>query len=190
MLLSIFAFEVCQPMATSNHEYLRRLLSDPPETTSVGDKWSFYQSVFQAISANVPQLTHGCWDYFDDDKRARHDFDNWAETLHTHGGVRQEESTDDEGPYRVQTLYTTLTAAFLIKRDTDCDQALRSLTEIPESQLWKRASFARIFAGLGALNFASIKSDVVYLIPRDTGLGLTLEDLSKPDFDYLRPIED
>jgi hypothetical protein len=30
----------------------------------------------------------------------------------------------------------------------------------------------------------------VYLIPRDTGLGLTLEDLSKPEFGYLRPIED
>ena len=41
---------------------------------------------------------------------------------------------------------------------------------------------------LGVLNFASIKSDCSYLIPRDVGWGLTLEDLAAPKFQYLRPI--
>jgi hypothetical protein len=69
------------------------------------------------------------------------------------------------------------------------DLALRSICQIPEPQLWHRATFHRILQGVfGALNFASIQSDVAYLIPRDPGWGLTSDDLVQPKFAYLRPI--
>ena len=69
------------------------------------------------------------------------------------------------------------------------DLAMRQPLQHPaEPQLWHRATFHRILSGLGVLNFASIKSDVAYLIPRDVGWGLTREDLAQPKFQYLRPI--
>ena len=38
------------------------------------------------------------------------------------------------------------------------------------------------------MNFASVKSDVMYLIPRDDDWALTSEDLSETKFEYLRPV--
>jgi hypothetical protein len=42
---------------------------------------------------------------------------------------------------------------------------------------------------LKLLNFAAIKSDCAYLIPRDNGWGLTQQDLAEPKFHYLRTVE-
>ena len=51
-----------------------------------------------------------------------------------------------------------------------------------------QAAFARILNGLGVLNFASVQSDVLYLIPRDDDWSLTSDDLSENKFEYLRPV--
>jgi len=78
--------------------------------------------------------------------------------------------------------------AFLLVNGSPTDEALKRLCDIPQNRLWHRATFHRILSGLGVLNFASIKSDVAYLIPRDPGWGLTDDDLAQPKFNYLRPI--
>ena len=82
----------------------------------------------------------------------------------------------------------TVTMAFLIVQNSPTDLAMSTLCHIPESDLWKRATFARILNGMGALSFASVKSDVIYVIPGDDGWGLTLEDLAESKFEYLRSI--
>jgi hypothetical protein len=38
------------------------------------------------------------------------------------------------------------------------------------------------------VNFAAVKSDVLYLIPQDEDWGLTAADLQEPKFEYLRDI--
>ena len=68
--------------------------------------------------------------------------------------------------------YLTFTMALLLVKGTPTDAAVRR----------------HILSGLSVLSFASIKSDVAYLIPRDVGWGLTLEDLADARFQYLRPI--
>ena len=78
--------------------------------------------------------------------------------------------------------------AFLIVNGSPTDDAVKELTAIPEDRLWHRQTFEHVLSGLGVLNFASIKSDVAYLIPRDSGWGLTDEDLAHQKFNYLRPI--
>ena len=78
--------------------------------------------------------------------------------------------------------------SFLIVNGSPTDLAIRQLCNFNEQHLWHRQTFQHILAGLGVLNFASIKSDVAYLIPRDVGWGLTDEDLAQPKFQYLRVI--
>jgi hypothetical protein len=78
--------------------------------------------------------------------------------------------------------------AFLLLNGSPTDEAVKRVCGIPQNRLWHRATFQRILSGLGALSFASIKSDVAYLIPRGPGWGLTDEDLAQPKFVYLRPI--
>jgi hypothetical protein len=82
----------------------------------------------------------------------------------------------------------TITMAFLIVGDTRTDTDVNALCRIPDSRLWDRASFEHILRGLGILNFASVESDVLYLIPRDDDWSLTAEDMSQEKFEYLRPI--
>ena len=103
-------------------------------------------------------------------------------------GARLEPLADD--PYRGAPRYLTFTMAFLLVNGSPTDEAIRRLCTITEDRLWHRQTFQHILFGLGVLNFASVKSDVAYLIPRDAGWGLTLEDLGHTKFDYLRPIID
>ncbi len=44
------------------------------------------------------------------------------------------------------------------------------------------------FVNGGVVNFASVRSDIMYLIPRDDDWGLTVADLSQPKFEYLRAL--
>ncbi len=90
--------------------------------------------------------------------------------------------------YRGSARYLTWTMAFLMIEGSHTDLAVRRLCDFPDSRLWHRDTFQKILWGLGVLNFASIKSDVSYLIPRDVGWGLTVEDLAQPKFQYLRPL--
>jgi hypothetical protein len=42
---------------------------------------------------------------------------------------------------------------------------------------------------MGVINFASVKSDIMYLLPRDDDWGLTVDDLAQEKFHYLRVLQ-
>jgi hypothetical protein len=188
MLHSIFAFEVAARFEPGGrlHSELRRLLLDAAPNASLQQKWLFYKEVVSELLVAMPLFQRGCWDYFDDDARAKADYDQWVAGMVTEEGARTEPSGDD--PYRGSSRYLTFTMAFLLVNGSPTDEALKRLCDIPQSRLWHRATFQRILSGLGVLNFASIKSDVAYLIPRDTGWAITDDDLAQPKFEYLRTI--
>ena len=77
---------------------------------------------------------------------------------------------------------------FLMLRPSPTDRAFSQLCDIPEPHLWRRDVFGRILQGMGVVNFASVKSDVMYLLPRDDDWGLTVDDMREEKFAYLRPI--
>lgn len=188
MLHSIFAFEICarfEPNAPL-HDGLRHLILQHPANATLQQKWQFYRRVTEQLQASVHLFERGCWDYFDNDARALADYDQWVGGMVSEEGARTAPSGDD--PYRGGARYMTFTMAFLLVQNSPTDLALRQVCEIPDSQLWQRSTFHRILGGLSVLNFASIKSDCAYLIPRDTGWGLTAEDLEHPKFEYLRHI--
>jgi hypothetical protein len=185
---SIFAFEVAARFEPGGrlHTELRRIVSTSPPNATLQQKWLFYKQAIGELLVAVPLFQRGCWDYFDDDTKAKADYDQWVAGMVTEEGARAAPSGDD--PYRGSARYLTFTMAFLIVNGSPTDNAIKSLCEIPQSRLWHRDTFQRILSGLGVLNFASIKSDVAYLIPRDIGWGLTDEDLALPKFKYLRAI--
>jgi hypothetical protein len=189
MELSILAFEICtrfDPTARL-HTELRRLLTTHPVNATYQDKWNFYRAVVSELNLALPWFERGCWDYYDDDRRARDDYDQWVSGMVTEEGARTTESGDD--PYRGEPRYMTFTMAFLIEQGSTSDASLKAACEIPDKSLWRRDSFSRVLGGIGQMSFASVQSDCAYIIPRDAGWGLTAQDLTTPKFHYLRPIE-
>jgi hypothetical protein len=189
MLHSIFAFEICAKYEPGGrlHSTLHRLLVGHPANPTLQQKWAFYREVVTELLVAVPLFERGCWDYFDNDARALKDYDQWVNGMVTEEGARRQPSGGD--PYRGDARYMTFTMAFLLVQNSHTDLALRGICNVPDALLWHRATFNRILSGLyQSLNFATIKSDVAYLIPRDAGWGLTQEDLVQPKFQYLRPL--
>ena len=82
----------------------------------------------------------------------------------------------------------TLTMAFLLVQGTPADRQLQGRCNIPQGQLWQRGVFERLLHGIPLINFAAVKSDIIYVIPGDDKWALTAQDLADPKFNYLRPI--
>jgi hypothetical protein len=187
MIHSIFAMEVCLPFDTQLHTALRSLVVEHPVRAGYQEKWELYRRAASLTVGQLERVDRGCWDYFDDDARALRDYKMWVAGMTTEEGARTAPSGQSD-PYRGEPRYMTLTMAFLIVQNSPTDLAMSTLCHIPEGDLWRRATFAHILNGMGALSFSSVESDVIYVIPGDAEWGLTAEDLSQSKFDYLRPV--
>ena len=184
---SIFAMEICarlEPESTLRHE-LRHAITEGPAQLSLHQKWQQYQRAAGVLLDHLHIAERGCWDYFDNDERARKDYEMWTNGMLTKEGVRPQPSGLPD-PYRGDQRYLTFTMALLLQQGSPSDRMLQQLCNIPQANLWEKDSFARILRGLGNVSFASVKSDVLYLIPRDDGWGLTAQDLQAKKFEYLR----
>ena len=190
---SIFALEVCLrlgPHSTLPSE-LRRLVVSQPAASTYQAKWSLYRQACDILLANLASVEKGCWDYFDDDARAQRDYKMWTDGLLTEEGARKAPSWQGGAdPYRSAAQgYMTFTMAFLLAKNTRADLEQRARCNVHEALLWRRDVFAHLIQGVPLLNFASVKSDVIYVIPGDERWSLTAEDLVDPKFHYLRPLE-
>jgi hypothetical protein len=185
---SLFALELASRFEPGGrlHTELHRLVTSAPVNATLQQKWMFYKHAVKELLVAMPLHQRGCWDYFDNDAQAKASYDQWVGGMVTEEGARPQPSGDD--PSRGSSRYLTFTMAFLIVNGSPTDEAIRDLCNIPQASLWNRGTFEHILSGLGVLNFASIKSDVAYLIPRDNGWGLTDEDLAHQKFNYLRPL--
>jgi hypothetical protein len=187
---SIFALEVCARLWPESplRAALAALIADAPERLGLHQKWSQYQRASQLIVENLHVVERGCWDYFNDDDKARDDYAMWTNGMLTEEGVRGEPSGLAD-PYRGGPRYLTFTMAMLILQESPTDRMMRDLCAIPEADLWRKATFARILRGVARVSFASVASDVLYLIPRDDEWALTAQDLEAPKFEYLRMLQ-
>lgn len=187
---SILALELCLalPPGSTLGQQLRQLVVSHPEKTSPGAKWELLRQVSQLLEASERLFVMGCWDFFDDDARALKDYDMWCNGMLTREGARKETSWDPFAPDAPR--YMTFTLALLLVNGTQAERALAQVCDIPQEYLWRRSTFTRILRGLSHVNYASVKSDVLYLIPGDPTWALTSEDLTQPKFSYLRPIEE
>ena len=186
---NIFAIELCLRLEPDGRlrSALRDLVASHPSTSAPGEKWQMLKRATELLAANEALFVKGCWDFFDDDGRAKRDYDMWCNGMITEEGARKEAS-GPPGEHEDEARYMTFTISLLLKADTPSAQALAKLCQVRERDLWKKATFLRILRGLSAVSFAVVKSDVLYLIPRDERWGLTASDLEDPKFHYLRPI--
>lgn len=185
---SIFAMELCFPFHDTLHASLRAHVKEQPAAMGHQEKWASYRRLREELAQNLSLCERGCWDYFDNDERAKNDYRMWVKGMLTDETARTSPSGPID-PYRGGGgRYMTITMAFLIMQGTPTDTAVSRLCNIPDAQLWQRQSFERILRGLNVLNFASVESDVLYLIPRDDDWSLTAQDLSEEKVSYLRPL--
>ena len=184
---SIFAIEICARLVPESplRAALAECVQKAPPAMSLHGKWQQYTRAASLLADNLSLGERGCWDYFNDDARALHDFDMWTKGMLTKEGVRPGPSGSPD-PYRGEPRYLTFTMALLMVQDSPSCRMMRQVCNVPEADLWKRDTFARVLRGMGHVSFASVKSDVLYLIPRDDGWGLTAQDLQHQKFEYLR----
>lgn len=186
---ALFAIELCLRMTPDS--LLRDALADcvrlAAPRMNLHGKWQQYTRAATLLYDNVNLAERGCWDYDDDDARALEEYDWWSSEVTARQCVRAEPSGGAD-PYRGEPRYMTFTMALLLANGSPSDTTLRRVCAIPEANYWRRATFSRLLRGLGHVSFASVKSDTLYLIPRDEGWGLTGLDLSQPKFEYLRPV--
>jgi hypothetical protein len=189
MDLSIFAIELCYKYDPALHSILRDHVKTQAQSATLGyhEKWVAYRNCESDLLANLDRVDRGCWDYFNDDERAKNDFTMWVNGMITDETARTTPSGQAD-PYRDDPRYMTFTMALLIRQDTPTDAALFALCNIPQDKLWEKAVFTRILQGLGVINFASVQGDVMYVIPRDEDYALDMNDMSNDKFAYLRPL--
>lgn len=189
ILHSIVAVELCMRLEASSEprQRLHQLVARHPEQTTPGAKWELVRDIVGTLSQHLELAERGCWDFFDDDARAQRDFKMWSDGMITREGVRP--SPNQRDAYRGgEALYMTFTIALLLRQGSPGERTLAARCDIPESHLWARGTFRHVLQSLTGLSFASVRGDVVYLIPGEESWGLTASDLAEPKFHYLRPI--
>lgn len=190
MTSSIFSIEVAGRLdrAPNLLPILRSAITEQGQVVGLHPKWQLYRRASEALLGHLGILERGCWDYFDSNERAEKDFKMWLGGMTTEEGSRREPSGRPD-PYRGEPRYFTFTMTFLLVRPSPTDHAVSRLCNIPEAHLWRRDVFGRLLGGMGVINFASVRSDLMYLIPRDDDWGLTPSDLAEEKFHYLRPLQ-
>jgi hypothetical protein len=184
---SILALEMCLHFDPNVLAYLQGLVRSCGEKMSLQDKWAAYDQAARCLMGSRHLWARGCWDFFDDDTRARSDFNMWVHGMTSLEGARTQPSGTGD-PYRGGARFMTFTMAVLLVTGSASERSLAHVCDIAEPYLWHAATFERILQGLRYLNFASVEGSTIYLIPRDPDYALTQEDLGHPKFEYLRPI--
>lgn len=186
---NIFAMELCLRLepACALRAALRDLILAHPAASTPGLKWEMLRRATRLLIEGAARFEKGCWDFFDEDDRARRDYDMWCNGMTTEEGARKEPSGPREAG--ADARYMTFTISLLLQADTPTALLLARLCDVPQPDLWKQKTFLKILEGLPCVSFAAVKSDVLYLIPGDESWGLTATDLQDPKFHYLRTVE-
>lgn len=186
---SIFALEICAPFepVRGMHRDLREIVKRQATVNGFQQKWQVYRDAAAALHANVAHFVKGCWDFYDDDARALRDFEMWTNGMLTEEGARKSPAGPAD-PYRGENRYLTFTIALLLIQGTPTERTLAQRCTIPQEHLWRRDVFSHLLEGISYVNFASVKGDVMYLLPRDEEWSLTDQDLGTKKFEYLRAL--
>ncbi len=189
---SVFALELAFPFdaQSPSRTALRDLIRHHPEAASLRQRSRLYRDVAQALLAELPRAPRGGWDYYDDDTAVRK-YNEWCGGMLNEEGVRKFPIPfEAAGPYRAggEARFATFTVAFLMVRDSNVDTMFRQRCTMSDSNLWDRATFRRLLEAVSVMQFAAVRSDVLYMIPNEDDYGLTAQDLADDRFEYLREL--
>jgi hypothetical protein len=186
---TVFTVEVCARLDLSPAllDQLRPIVQGSPERLTREEAWRRHAAAADVLASFFDNVERGCWEYFDDETTAMSMFDDWCKPVLEQAIPRQGPSgiPDYRNPGPRFVLFTMV---YLLARDSPSDLELRGASDIEEGNLWTRRTFRRLLGAVRALSFASVKSDCMYMTPRDHEWGLTLEDLAGSTYSYLRPL--
>lgn len=187
---NVFAIELCLRLEPEDRlrSQLRELVAAHPSGSTPGYKWEQLSRATELLLRHQHLFEKGCWDFFDDDTKARSDYEMWCNGMITEEGARKQPS-GRPGEFDLEPRFMTFTISLLLKADSETARSLAEVCNVPQNDLWKKATFVKILQGLSSVSFAAVKSDVLYLIPGDETWGLTEGDLKDPKFEYLREIQ-
>lgn len=157
---------------------------------SPGQKSQFYQWMGGKLIQALPYIDRGIWDFYGNTSEATQHFADWEDTL------RMKEARHVALPvsydaYRGsgERRFVLVCAAFLMDGLSGCSQHIeRTLSTVTEDRLWRRSTFDTVFRLFYTLNFATIQSDVCFVIPGDHAYALTEGDLAHDDYSFFRPL--
>ncbi len=188
MLHSIFAMELCLKMDPGLHSALAGILRNAGAFMNAQHKWAFYRDLRGALLQGLHLAEAGCWDFFDESGKAKTDYDMWCNGMITMEGARSVPAGGTDA-YRGDPRFMTFTVAWYLQYGSASERGLSQSCNVPKPNLWRRDTFRHILNAMGHVSFASVHSDVAYLIPREPDWSLTGGDLQLPKFHYLRRIE-
>jgi hypothetical protein len=167
------------------HGTLRDLTDVALKANTAPRKRDVYGRIANVLTRNMDTLELGIWDYWNEPDKVTSGFQDWVD------GLDGKEARHTPAP-QGEDLWQVFTLAFLMKKGSNTDERLAAACQSSEEKLWRRKTFARILEqGVTGMNFATVKSEVIYLLPRSPAYGLTDADLKRSgNFDYLRPLTD
>jgi hypothetical protein len=188
---SVFTVEVCARLdvAPGLLDGLRPIVQEAPDRVTRDEAWQRHAAAAELLLQYGYVLERGCWEYFDDEAHAKAMFDDWCRPVLDRVAPRTAPS-GSPGYREAGPRYLLFTVVYLLARDSPSDLAVRDACDIPEPALWKKATFRQLLGAVRTLSFASVKSDAMYMVPRDADWGLTQQDLAAETYQYLRFLED
>jgi hypothetical protein len=187
---SVFTVETCVRLDLAPHvlEQLRPIVQGAPQNVTRDEAWRRHAAAADVLLQYFDNIDRGCWEYFDDEARAKAMFDDWCRPVIERMIPRQEPSgiPDYRNP---GPRYALFTMVYLLARDSPSDLQVRRACRISDDLLWTRRTFRHLLGAVRELSFASVRSDCMYMTPRDHEWGLTVNDLASSTYQYLRTLQ-
>ena len=165
------------PWRTKLTQLVRRHQAD----MAIRDKRTLYGSLGNLLRERADRCALGFWDFVAD---GRAEFDDWCK------GIEDDTAEvwvpDATGAAMDHVL---VSAMFLMPTGGPAADLTGERCDRPESTWMQRNTFRHLFETMAMLNFASVRSDAIYVTPGGDRLGFSLRELQEEGYDYLERVE-
>lgn len=191
MEYSFFGLQIAVQAPFDSHlrGELGRLVNRPGERETFASKRSFWTRVSELMRRSEREYVLGHWDLIRGEDGLA-EFKSWTSEIE--GAVAV---VDPPNPAAINTHHARLeirhilfTSVFLVERHSNSDTTLGERCDIAESEYFTRATFVHLLGTLPRLNFASVASDAIYVVPGTRAAGLSTQELQSEGYEYLRPL--
>lgn len=166
---------------------LAKLIVDAPQRQTILDKHAFWTRVSALLRRHKHEFIFGDWDLVRG-QAAPAAFEEWTQKLER---SNQQPDSFQLLPGEARTAPRTehhilVTAVFLVEQHSNSDRTLAEVSDIEELDYFTRDTFFLFLGAVTELNFTSVRSDAIYMVPGPNTEGFSQETLMSLEFDYLK----
>lgn len=188
---TFFGFQIAIRATVGSH--LRAELAQLIDTSQVREtiigKHAFWTRVCTLLRRHQHDFSFGDWDLVRGDT-ARAEFNEWTIEIETANATPNSLQLlpGESRPGWRSTHHILFTAVFLIERHSNSDLTVGEACDLEEVNYFTRDAFFMFLGAVTELNFASVQSDAIYVVPGPDVEGFSTETLMSMEFDYLRQL--